>query len=106
MGPSASIPKSPRSPWNLLPTLGKDSTLQLLSHHCARPSPECGVGVGGKAYLSWVPWDPTFSFFIQKSGELCRYTSSESFTGLISRSLGTKCLRVPIGRCTTFVADR
>lgn len=49
VGPSASIPESPQSPWNLLPTLGKDSTLQLLSHHCARPSPECGMCVDGRA---------------------------------------------------------
>lgn len=31
-----------------------------VSTHCRSP------------HLSWVPCDPTFSFFMQKSGELCR----------------------------------
>lgn len=43
---------------------------------------------------------------MQKSGELCRYTSSFSRTGRMSMSLGTSCLRVPMGRWTTLVADK
>lgn len=58
------------------------------------------------SHLSWVPMDPIFSFLVQKSGELCRYTSSFSRTGRTSMSLGTSCLRVPVGWCFTLVADR
>jgi hypothetical protein len=74
MGPLGPSHLLPAFHW-LPPSTGQvlhASNVNQVTTVCLAPSWGQCLPCWRSPYLSWVPWEPTFSFFMQKSGELCR----------------------------------